>query len=292
MNANPNPVLAQTVRQSRPVEQVVTGRATADGAGVKLTRVFGQSLHRRLDPFLMFDAFKSDSPQDYIAGFPAHPHRGFETITYMLAGRMRHRDSAGNEGLLESGGLQWMLAGRGVIHSEMPEQDQGLLEGFQLWLNLPARDKLTSPDYRDFTSAMIPEFLTETGARVRVLMGASHGVPGAVQRPVTMPLYLDMRLPAGSSHAEVLPLDHHAAIYVYRGGLRVGGAELVAGQLAILGHSTEADGIILEAHQESGALLIAGHPLHEPIAQHGPFVMNTQNQIKQAITDYQEGRLA
>ena len=292
MNANPNPVLAQTVRQSRPVEQVVTGRATADGAGVKLTRVFGQSLHRRLDPFLMFDAFKSDSPQDYIAGFPAHPHRGFETITYMIAGRMRHRDSAGNEGLLESGGLQWMLAGRGVIHSEMPEQDQGLLEGFQLWLNLPARDKLITPDYRDFTHAMIPEFLTETGARVRVLMGASHGVPGAVQRPVTMPLYLDMCLPAGSSHAEVLPLDHHAAIYVYRGGLRVGGAELVAGQLAILGQSTEADGVILEAQQESGALLIAGHPLHEPIAQHGPFVMNTQDQIKQAIADYQEGRLA
>ena len=292
MNATPNPVLAQTVRQSRPVEQVVTGRATADGAGVKLTRVFGQSLHRRLDPFLMFDAFKSDSPQDYIAGFPAHPHRGFETITYMLAGRMRHRDSAGNEGLLESGGLQWMLAGRGVIHSEMPEQDRGLLEGFQLWLNLPARDKLTTPDYRDFTSAMIPEFLTETGARVRVLMGASHGVPGAVQRPVTMPLYLDMRLPAGSSHAEVLPLDHHAAIYVYRGGLRVAGAELVAGQLAILGQSTEADGVILEALQDSGALLIAGHPLHEPIAQHGPFVMNTQDQIKQAIADYQEGRLA
>ena len=292
MNANPNPVLAQTFRQSRPVEQVVTGRATADGAGVKLTRVLGQSLHRRLDPFLMFDAFKSDSPQDYIAGFPAHPHRGFETITYMLAGRMRHRDSAGNEGLLESGGLQWMLAGRGVIHSEMPEQDHGLLEGFQLWLNLPARDKLTSPDYRDFTSAMVPEFLTETGARVRVLMGASHGVPGAVQRPVTMPLYLDMRLPAGSSHAEVLPLDHHAAIYVYRGGLRVAGAELVAGQLAILGQSTEADGVILEALQDSGVLLIAGHPLHEPIAQNGPFVMNTLDQIKQAIADYQAGRLA
>ena len=292
MNALPHHRPTQAVRQSRAVEEIVAGRATADGAGVKLTRVFGQSLHRRLDPFLMLDAFQSDSPQDYLAGFPAHPHRGFETITYMLAGRMRHRDSTGNEGLLESGGMQWMLAGRGVIHSEMPEQDQGLLEGFQLWLNLPARDKLTSPDYRDFSASQIPQFRTNAGVQVRVLMGASHGMPGAMQRPVTLPLYLDIRLPAGASHAEVLPVNHHAALYVYRGSLHVAGAELGAGQLAILGHSTATDGVILEARQDSGVLLIAGQPLGEPIAQHGPFVMNTQDQIKQAIADYQAGRLA
>ena len=292
MNANPQHPARPAVRQSRPVERIVAGRATAEGAGVKLTRVFGQTLHRRLDPFLMLDAFRSSSPQDYIAGFPAHPHRGFETITYMLAGRMRHRDSAGNEGLLDSGGMQWMLAGRGVIHSEMPEQDQGLLEGFQLWLNLPARDKLVSPDYQDFTRDKIPEFHTEAGTRVRVLMGASHGVSGAVQRPVTAPLFLDIQLPAGARHAEAVPIEHHAAVYVYRGDLRIAGAELSAGQLAILANASHADGVILEARQACGALLIAGHPLGEPIAQHGPFVMNTQDQIKQAIADYQAGKLA
>ena len=282
----------QSVGQSRQIEQLIAGRATSDGAGVKLTRVIGQALHQRLDPFLMLDAFKTDSPDDYIAGFPDHPHRGFETITYMLAGRLRHRDSTGHEGLLEHGGMQWMLAGRGVIHSEMPEQENGLMEGFQFWLNLPARDKLATPAYRDIPSRDIPEFTTAAGVRVRVLMGESHGVPGALQRPVTMPLCLDLHLPAGSRHAESLSGDHNAAVYVYRGEIRVAGAIVGTQRLAILNNSDAADGIILEARQDSRALLIAGKPLHEPIVQHGPFVMNSDEEILQAIADYQTGRLA
>ena len=176
-----------------------TGEATSDGAGVKLTRVLTQTLQRRLDPFLMLDAFGTDNPQDYIGGFPDHPHRGFETVTYMIAGRMRHRDSAGHEGLLSNGGVQWMTAGKGVIHSELPEQEDGRMEGFQLWLNLPAKDKLRAPWYRDIQSAEIPEFTTDGGVKVRVIAGASHGVEGAMQREITEPLYLDLELPAGAS---------------------------------------------------------------------------------------------
>ena len=183
-------VTQESVQQSRGVERIINGQAVMDGAGVKINRVLTQPLQRRLDPFLMLDNFGSDSANDYIAGFPEHPHRGFETVTYMLTGRMRHKDSAGNEGLLTNGGVQWMTAGRGVIHSEMPEQEEGRMEGFQLWLNLPAKDKMRDPWYRDFNAGEVPSFSTE-GAQVRVIAGSSHGVAGAVQREVTEPIYID-----------------------------------------------------------------------------------------------------
>jgi redox-sensitive bicupin YhaK (pirin superfamily) len=282
-----------TVTRSRHVERLVTGRATSDGAGVKLTRVLTQDLQRRLDPFLMLDAFGSDDAADYIAGFPDHPHRGFETVTYMIAGRMRHRDSAGHEGLLESGGVQWMTAGRGVIHSEIPQQEAGVMEGFQLWLNLPARDKMQPPWYRDFRHDELPRFVTGDGVAVTVLAGESQGVGGAVRREATAPLYLDLHLPAGARFEQALPAGHNAFVYVYRGSVGIAGQAVPVQRMAILGNEAEADGVVIEAAGDEPArvLLIAGQPLHEPIAQYGPFVMNTQEEIYQALSDYRSGRL-
>ena len=282
----------ETVAQPRAVEQLVTGQATSDGAGVKLTRVLTQDLQRRLDPFLMLDAFGTDNPDDYIGGFPDHPHRGFETISYMLAGRMRHRDSAGHEGLLQQSGVQWMTAGRGVIHSELPEQEAGRMEGFQLWLNLAAKDKMCAPWYRDIQSAEIPEFSTPEGVTVRVIAGASHGVVGAMQRETTEPLYLDLHLAAGASFAQALPASFNAFVYVYRGELQIGDKQVAQQRMAILRNSSGSDGVVMRADVPARALLIAGRPLGEPIAQYGPFVMNTQAEIFQAINDFQEGRLA
>ena len=280
------------IHHPRTVERLVVGKATSDGAGVKLTRVLVQSLQRRLDPFLMLDAFGSHNPEDYIAGFPDHPHRGFETITYMIAGRMRHRDSAGHEGLLENGGVQWMTAGRGVIHSEIPQQEEGVMEGFQLWLNLPARDKMTAPWYRDFAAAELPHFVNDAGVAVTVIAGESHGVTGAVTREATAPLYLDLHLPAGARFAQPLPAEHNAFVYVYRGEVVIAGNQVPAQQLAILANDAQADGVVIEAATEAKALLIAGRPLNEPIAQYGPFVMNTEQEIYQALNDFREGRLA
>lgn len=274
----------------RSIERLVAGQATSDGAGVKLTRVLTQDLQRRLDPFLMFDAFGSDQSDDYIAGFPDHPHRGFETVTYMLAGRMRHRDSAGNEGLLQSGGVQWMTAGRGVIHSELPEQSDGLMEGFQLWLNLPAQDKMTAPWYQDLQSAELPEW-HDAGVTVRVIAGTSHGVTGAVQRAGTAALYLDVHLAAGTAFEQPLPAEHNAFIYVYRGAAAVGMHAVPQQRMAIL--ANHGDGVRVTAPAgDTRLLLIAGRPLKEPIAQHGPFVMNTQQEIFQAVEDFRAGRLA
>ncbi|MCC7548346.1 MAG: pirin family protein [Burkholderiales bacterium] len=278
------------VRHPREVERLVTGHATSDGAGVRLTRILTQSLQRRLDPFLMLDAFGTDNPEDYIGGFPDHPHRGFETITYMIAGRMRHRDSGGHEGLLQNGGMQWMTAGRGVVHSELPEQDEGRMEGFQLWLNLPARDKLCAPWYRDFQAADIPAFTAADGVLVRVLAGESHGVAGAVQREPTRPLYLDLEMPAGSAFAQPLPPTHNAFVYVYRGTVRIAETEVPVQRMAILGNGADRDGVVLHAQQPARALLVAGMPLGEPIAQYGPFVMTTEEEIMQAMRDYQAGR--
>lgn len=275
------------VEHPRSVERLVAGMATSDGAGVKLTRVLTQPLQRRLDPFLMLDAFGTDNPDDYIGGFPDHPHRGFETVTYMIAGRMRHRDSAGHEGLLQNGGVQWMTAGRGVIHSELPEQEEGRMEGFQLWLNLPARDKMSAPWYRDIQSAEIPEF-TAPGLTVRVIAGESQGVTGAVQREATQPIYLDLHLAAGTRFAQPLPAEHNAFVYVYRGQVAVNATEVPAGRMAIL--RNEGDGVALQAGPDSRALLIAGRPLNEPIVQYGPFVMNTQQEIFQAVEDFRAGR--
>jgi len=283
-NSSLSPVTAP-----RSVERLVTGQATSDGAGVKLTRVLTQDLQRRLDPFLMLDAFGSDKPGDYMAGFPDHPHRGFETVTYMLAGRMRHRDSAGNEGLLQSGGVQWMTAGRGVIHSELPEQDEGLMEGFQLWLNLPAKDKMTSPWYRDLQSAELPEW-HDTGVAVRVIAGASHGVAGAVQREGTAALYLDVHLDPGAVFEQPLPAEHNAFVYVYRGAAAIGAQTVPRQRMAVL--ANQGDGVRIKASAEGArVLLIAGRPLKEPIAQYGPFVMNTQQEIFQAVEDFRAGRL-
>jgi quercetin 2,3-dioxygenase len=279
-----------TVSQPRPVERLVAGQPTSDGAGVKLTRLLTQDLQRRLDPFLMLDAFGSDAASDYIAGFPDHPHRGFETVTYMLAGNMRHRDSAGNEGLLRDGGVQWMTAGRGVIHSELPEQSEGRMEGFQLWLNLPARDKMNPPWYRDIQSAEVPQWRGE-GVLARVIAGSTHGVQGAVQRDGTQPLYLDLHLDAGATFEQPLPATHNAFVYIYRGSLAIGEQPVPTQRMAILGNT--GDGVRLTAGNDGArAILIAGQPLKEPIVQYGPFVMNTQQEIFKAVEDFRAGRLA
>ena len=280
------------VQHPRKVERLVTGQATSDGAGVKLTRVLTQNLQQRLDPFLMLDAFGSDKPDDYIAGFPDHPHRGFETITYMIAGRMLHRDSAGHEGLLENGGVQWMTAGRGVIHSEIPQQQDGVMEGFQLWLNLPARSKMQPPGYRDIASHEVPEW-QGAGITARVIAGRCHGVAGAVQREDTEPVYLDLHLAAHARFEQPLPATHNALLYVYRGGLTAGATGVRKQRMAIFANTADSDGVALTAGPDGArAILIAGRPLGEPIAQHGPFVMNTQAELVQAVQDFQSGRLA
>ena len=279
------------VSSPRRVERLVSGQPTSDGAGVKLTRVLTQDLQHRLDPFLMLDAFGSDQADDYIAGFPDHPHRGFETVTYMIAGRMRHRDSAGNEGLLENGGVQWMTAGRGVIHSELPEQEEGLMEGFQLWLNLPAARKMQPPWYRDFKAGDLPQLQLPGGVAVTVIAGHSHGLDGAVQREGTEPLYLDLHMSAASQFSQSLPTSHNAFLYVYRGQVSVQGQAVPVRKMAILANDPASDGVQIQAEQDSRLLLIAGRPLKEPIVQYGPFVMNTKQEIYQAVTDFQAGRL-
>lgn len=284
-------VTSDRVQQERTVERIITGQAVSDGAGVKINRVLTQNLQRRLDPFLMLDNFGSDQASDYLAGFPSHPHRGFETVTYMLEGRMRHRDSSGNEGLLTNGGVQWMTAGRGVIHSEMPEQEEGMMSGFQLWLNLPAKDKMRAPWYRDFNGDEVPVFTTENGARAKVIAGSSHGVDGAVQREVTEPIYIDVDLPAGASFSQALPEGHNAFIFAYRGAVRVGDKDVASGKMAILANTAGADGVNVHATDASRFILVAGKPLNEPIAQYGPFVMNTQAEVFAAVEDFRAGKL-
>ena len=304
MNINATPVSAAVIQRSRSVERIVRGQATSDGDGVKLTRVLTQPLQQRLDPFLMLDAFGSDAASDYIGGFPSHPHRGFETVTIMLEGRMRHQDSVGNVGLLEPGSVQWMTAGRGIIHSEMPEQEEGRMAGFQLWVNLAAKDKMIAPAYRDVPPADVPVLQLANGVSVRVIAGAVAGVAGAVNRPTTEPLVLDITLPPGATLDLPLPAGHNAFAYAYGGAaVDVGGgsAEAAATRLdsermAILANDAQADGVRLAASgaqtQPSRVLLVAGKPLHEPIAQHGPFVMNTVNELRQAVADFQRGALA
>ena len=278
-----------TVVEFRTVERLVQGIATSDGAGVRLTRVLTQPLQRRLDPFLMLDAFRNENPDDYIGGFPDHPHRGFETVTYMIAGRMRHHDSVGNSGLLGPGGAQWMTTGSGLIHSELPEQEEGLMEGFQLWLNLPAKNKMVAPSYRDIQPATIPEFTTADGIRVRVIAGASHGIAGAVQRPDTEPLYLDVHLPAGRRFVQPIAAGHNAFTYTYRGSVDIAGTTVSDRHMAILANNGAGE-VCIEAWEDARVLIIAGQPLKEPIAQYGPFVMNTTEQIHQAMRDYEAGK--
>lgn len=287
-----NTAILDTLEKSRSIERIVEGVATSDGAGVSLTRVITGKYQRRLDPFLMLDAFGSDDPDDYIAGFPDHPHRGFETVTYMLQGRMRHRDSAGHEGMLEDGGVQWMIAGRGVIHSEIPQQKDGVMEGFQLWLNLPAKNKMADPWYKDFASKDIPEYVTDNNVIVRVIAGKSNGVTGAVTREVTEPIYLDIHVPAGATFSTMLPATHNAFIYVYRGSVLVGDVEMESQRMGILSNTPEAEGLSLTAKEDARLILVAGKPLNEPIVQYGPFVMNKQEEIHQALDDYRNGHFA
>ena len=286
-----HPLSCSTVTVSRTIERLVAGQATSDGAGVKLNRVLTQDLQQRLDPFLMLDAFGSDKPDDYIAGFPDHPHRGFETVTYMIAGRMLHRDSAGHEGLLQNGGVQWMTAGKGVIHSEIPQQDDGVMEGFQLWLNLHSSEKMNTPWYRDFQNDQLPQFQTPAGVAVTVIAGASHGVQGAVTREITQPVYLDVHMPQGARFEQTLPADHNAFIYVYRGEVSIGGQAVPVQRMAILANTAQADGVVIEASADAKLILVSGKPLKEPIVQYGPFVMNTKEEIYQALGDFRDGRL-
>ncbi len=277
---------------TRKLLSLVTGMPATDGAGVKLVRVIGQPALQELDPFLLLDAFRSDNPDDYIAGFPSHPHRGFETVTYLLNGRMRHKDNAGNEGVIEPGGIQWMTAGKGIIHSEMPEQEEGKLEGFQLWINLPASHKMTQPAYQEYDVDNIP-VETRPGTSISVITGeTSQGTLGPVSQPLTEPLYLDVSLDANTAFSESIPELHNAFVYVIQGSLRLEneqGEKISAtrDQLAIL-----SQGITIELEsQEQPArfLLIAGKPIGEPIARSGPFVMNNQEELQQAYMDYQSG---
>ncbi len=278
---------------TRSVQHKLRGRPTSDGAGVRMTRVIGTPELDHFDPFLLLDEFRSDDPNDYIAGFPDHPHRGFETVTYMLAGRMKHGDNQGNTGLLGPGSVQWMTAGRGIVHSEMPQQEDGLMWGFQLWVNLPAADKMTAPRYQDIQGDDIPEAEVAPGVNARVIAGELGGVAGAVTDVATEPVYYDLHLDAQASIAVPLPPAHNAFVYVYQGRVRVGPAEAAEavdrGELALLG---QGDSVELAADGEPGRLiLVAGRPLGEPIARYGPFVMNTDDELRQAFMDYQSGRL-
>ena len=281
-----------TAASTRRVARVLRGMPTSDGAGVRLTRVIGTPQLDLLDPFLMLDEFGTDRPEDYIAGFPSHPHRGFETVTYMLDGRMRHKDNHGNEGVLVPGSVQWMTAGRGIVHSEMPEQEEGRMRGFQLWINLPAKDKMSAPRYQEYAPERIPALEPATGVRAKVIAGRVGEVQGPIEQPATDPTYLDLSLDAGARFVQPLPPGHSAFLYVYEGALRVGaGAEAAtvnAQELAVL---EAGDSVLLEGRDAaSRAILVAGRPLREPVARYGPFVMNTREEIMQAMADYQAGR--
>jgi len=265
---------------------------TSDGAGVRLTRVIGGPSLPDLDPFLLLDEFGTDRAEDYIAGFPEHPHRGFETVTYMLDGRMRHRDNHGNEGLLTPGSVQWMTAGRGLVHSEMPEQESGQMRGFQLWVNLPARDKMTAPKYQEFAPGKIPVVQPAEGVQVKVIAGTVEGTAGPIAQPATDPLYLDIALEADRAWTYSLPEGHNAFVYVFEGGLTVGeqdaARDVARQELAVLGGGEQ---LHLSAGSDGARLiLVAGRPLREPVMRHGPFVMNTREELMQAFVDFQEGR--
>jgi redox-sensitive bicupin YhaK (pirin superfamily) len=233
------------------------------------------------------DEFGTDAAADYIAGFPEHPHRGFETVTYMLDGRMRHRDNHGHEGVLVPGSVQWMTAGRGIVHSEMPEQQEGRMRGFQLWLNLPARDKMTEPKYQEFGPERIPVATPAPGVSVKVIAGEVGAVKGPIEQPATDPTYLDVGLSAGTAFNHVLPGQHAAFVYVFEGAVQIGSNAVKAGEMVVLSEGSE---VHLSANEDSRAILVAGRPLNEPVARHGPFVMNTREQLIQAVEDFQKGK--
>jgi len=280
--------LAQPARLLRKVR----GQAASDGAGVRLTRVIGGQELPDLDPFLLLDEFGTDRAEDYIAGFPDHPHRGFETVTYMLDGRMRHRDNHGNEGLLTPGSVQWMTAGRGLVHSEMPEQESGRMRGFQLWVNLPAREKMSEPRYQEFPAERIPVVHPAPGVEVKVIAGSVDGTDGPIRQPATDPLYLDIGLDADTGWSLLLPEGHNVFAYVFEGQATVGEGDqarlLDSREMGVLGGGARLE--LRAGPAPARLILVGGRPLREPVARYGPFVMNTRQELMQAFVDFQEGK--
>lgn len=279
--------------QQRRVLNTIRALETSDGAGVRLKRALGHNPSVRLDPFLMLDAFSSDNPDDYIAGFPAHPHRGFETVTYLIEGHMRHRDHLGNQGDLKQGGVQWMTAGRGIIHEEMPQQQDGLLRGFQLWINLPAKEKMKPAGYRDIADSEMPRLDLPGGGQIKAIAGevtiGGETLTAPVNGGSTEPLYLDILLRPGEALTVPLPAGHNAFLYLFEGGVAVGEEPVPNEHTVTL---TDGDTVDLQAGKDGARLLlIAGKPIREPVAQYGPFVMNTQAEIEQALNDYRNGTL-
>ena len=271
----------------RSVLQIVNGMPASDGAGVSLLRVIGTPQLDYIDPFLMLDEFKNDDPDAYVAGFPEHPHRGFETVSYMKQGRMRHRDSAGNEGVIEDGGVQWMTAGSGLIHSEMPEQTEGLLWGYQLWVNLPAAHKMTAPRYQDIQKDGIPEIVRD-GLKVRIMAGEFEGVSGASE--TIWPIgYLDAHIASGRTFRHKIEDGHNALVFVYEGAVEIDGKIIAPHQLAVLDQTGMLDVKILD-EADAGMLIMTGKPIGEPVAKMGPFVMNTNAELHQAVADFRAGR--
>ncbi|MCK5901780.1 MAG: pirin family protein [Cocleimonas sp.] len=274
----------------RTIKKIITGEKTSDGKGVQLTRLIGSSALDMLDPFLLMDAFGSDKPQDYIGGFPPHPHRGFETVTYLFAGKMRHKDSVGNSGIIETGGVQWMRAGKGIIHSEMPEQEEGVLFGVQLWVNLPTTHKMSEPHYQEVNKTGIPKEIRGGDCFLKVIAGKTkNGTQGAMSHDLIDPLYWDIHFSQHATFSDKIPAGHNAFIYVIEGEITVYGESVTKNQLAVL-----SDGHHIEIKSASSArfLLIAGKPLNEPVSRSGPFVMNTDEEIQQAFADYESGKLA
>ncbi|HEC60122.1 hypothetical protein LCGC14_0507030 [marine sediment metagenome] len=275
-----------SLKTARQVERIINGIESTDGDGVQLTRVIGSHELPMLDPFLLFDAFESNEAQDYIGGFPSHPHRGFETVTYLLAGRMRHKDSEGREGVIESGGVQWMTAGRGLIHSEMPEQEDGLLSGFQLWVNLPASDKMTAPAYQEFPADKVTLEQHDNGTEIRIIAGQTNaGSIGPVINNYVNPLYIDVSLPAGQVFEQIVPDADNVFVYVIEGELLVGeqSMSIKKHQLAVM---HKGNVIQLRAYKNTRFMLASARPLNEPVARGGPFVMNTREEVLQAFKDF------
>ncbi len=274
---------------TRKLQQIIPALPASDGAGVKLMRSLGSANHLRLDPFLMLDAFSSENPDDYVAGFPSHPHRGFETVTYLLDGHMLHEDHLGNRGNLKSGGVQWMTAGRGIIHSEMPQQENGRMRGFQLWINLPAKEKMRPAGYRDIQPSEIPTVELPGGGRAKVIAGTLNDTPGPVTGGSTDPVYWDIALLPGEIFIEKMKINHNVYVYPFEGSVEIGDRVLKTHQGGVLGPG---DRFEVKAGVDGARfLLLAARPLEEPVVQYGPFVMNTREEIEQAIRDYQNGEL-
>ena len=281
--------MSEVNNRARTVQQMLTGQETSDGAGVRLTRLIGGAQLPHLDPFLLLDDFRSDDPDDYISGFPPHPHRGFETVTYLLAGKLEHRDNAGHTGTLQAGDVQWMTAGRGVIHSEMPLQENGLLAGLQLWVNLPAKHKMAVPRYQEFSQSQILKESRSEGVTVRVVAGeTSRHTRGPVTELMTPALFLDVTLDAGAKFIEPLEKGFNAFVYLIEGEIDIVDQRLGERTLAVL---DKGDRIEITAQHPSRLILVAGQPLDEPVARGGPFVMNSEDELRQAFRDYQEGRI-